>query len=131
MIEGLDHYNVAPADLERSRIFYTEVLGLTVGDRPNFTVPGVWLYAAGRPLVHLAVRKVAGEQSPTGRFNHIAFNATDLNGTIAHLEKCGVAFEVVKVPPMPNHPRSGGTQIFLKDPDNVAIELQFTAAESA
>ncbi len=131
MIQGLDHYNVAPGDLERSRRFYTEILGLEVGDRPNFRVPGLWLYAGGRPLVHLAVRGVAGEQPPTGRFNHIAFNATDLKGTIAHLERHGIDFEVVKVPPMPNHPHSGGTQIFLKDPDNVAIELQFTAAESA
>jgi catechol 2,3-dioxygenase-like lactoylglutathione lyase family enzyme len=130
MIEGLDHYNLSPADLERSRRFYKEVLGLEDGARPQFRQPGAWLYAGGRPLVHLSGRE-AGAAPDTGRFNHIAFNAVDLAGTIAHLERCGVAFEVVKVPPMENHPRSGGTQIFLKDPDDIAIELQFTAAESA
>ncbi|HZS85622.1 MAG TPA: VOC family protein [Stellaceae bacterium] len=129
MIEGLDHYNLSPADLERSRRFYKDVLGLVDGDRPPFSQPGAWLYAAGRPLVHLSVRE-GGAAPDTGKFNHIAFNATGLKATIAHLERCGVAFEVVKVPPMENHPRSGGTQIFLKDPDGIAIELQFTAAES-
>jgi catechol 2,3-dioxygenase-like lactoylglutathione lyase family enzyme len=130
MIEGLDHYNLSPTDLERSRRFYKEVLGMVDGDRPQFRQPGAWLYAAGRPLVHLSVRD-AGETPDTGKFNHIAFNATDLKGTIAHLKGCDIEFEVVKVPPMDKHPRSGGTQIFLKDPDNIAIELQFTAAESA
>ncbi|MBV9523655.1 MAG: VOC family protein [Alphaproteobacteria bacterium] len=129
MIEGLDHYNLSPADLDRSRRFYKEVLGMVDGDRPMFSQPGAWMYAAGRPLVHLSVRE-PGAAPDTGKFNHIAFNATDLKATIAHLERCGVEFEVVKVPPMENHPRSGGTQIFLKDPDDIAIELQFTAAES-
>jgi catechol 2,3-dioxygenase-like lactoylglutathione lyase family enzyme len=128
MLEGLDHYNITPSDLERSRRFYSEVLGLTDGARPMFRMPGAWLYSGARPIVHLSIRE-AGASTDTGKFNHIAFSATDLNGTIRHLRRLGIEFEVVKVPPMENHPRSGGTQIFLADPDGIALELQFTAAE--
>src|SRR5262249_4635225 len=128
MLEGLDHYNITPADLQRSRRFYSDVLGLVDGARPMFRTPGAWLYAGSRPIVHLPVRDEGPPSEDTGTFNHIAFAATDLNGTIRHLRGLGIEFEVVKVPPMENHPRSGGTQIFLKDPDNIAIELQFTAA---
>src|SRR5690349_17166239 len=56
MIEGLDHFNLSPADLERSRRFYKEVLRLVDGDRPMFQQPGAWLYAGTRPIVHLSVR---------------------------------------------------------------------------
>ena len=128
MIQGLDHYNLSPTDLDRSRRFYVEVLGLEDGPRPAFRMPGAWLWSGSLPLVHLSVRQAA-DGPDTGRFNHVAFAATDLNGTIRHLKRLAIPFEVVKVPPMANHPRSGGTQIFLKDPDNIAIELQFTAAE--
>ena len=128
MLEGLDHYNITPSDLECSRRFYAEVLGLRDGERPMFRTPGAWLYCGDRPIVHLSTR-TSPKSADTGTFNHIAFSAKDLNGTIRHLKRLNVPFELVKVPPMANHPRSGGTQIFLKDPDDVAIELQFTAAE--
>jgi catechol 2,3-dioxygenase-like lactoylglutathione lyase family enzyme len=128
MLEGLDHYNITPSDLARSRRFYSEVLGLTDGAMPMFRMPGAWLYCGERPIVHLSVRE-PGAEKDTGKFNHIAFSARDLNGTIRHLRRLGIEFEVVKVPPMENHPRSGGTQIFLSDPDGIALELQFTAAE--
>src|ERR1700730_6403669 len=128
MLEGLDHYNITPSDLERSRRFYSEVLGLTDGARPMFRMPGAWLYSGERPIVHLSIRE-PGEATDTGKFTHVAFSATALNGTIRHLRRLGIEFEVVKVPPMENHPRSGGTQIFLSDPDGIALELQFTAAE--
>ena len=86
--------------------------------------------APSAPAVALCGRIEGMRQVPpdTGSFNHVAFAATDLNGTIRHLKRLAIPFEVVKVPPMANHPRSGGTQIFLKDPDDIAIELQFTAA---
>jgi catechol 2,3-dioxygenase-like lactoylglutathione lyase family enzyme len=128
MLEGLDHYNITPADLERSRRFYSEVLGLRDGERPMFRTPGAWLYSGTRPIVHLSTME-GSKAETTGKFNHIAFAAKDLNETIRHLKSLKIPFEVVKVPPMENHPRSGGTQIFLKDPDDIAIELQFTAAE--
>jgi catechol 2,3-dioxygenase-like lactoylglutathione lyase family enzyme len=128
MLEGLDHYNITPADLEKSRRFYSEVLGLRDGERPMFRTPGAWLYSGTRPIVHLSTME-GSKSETTGKFNHIAFAAKDLNETIRHLKNLRIPFEVVKVPPMENHPRSGGTQIFLKDPDDIAIELQFTAAE--
>ena len=53
-IARLDHYLVLAEDLEATRDFYTEVLGLEVGPRPPFGFVGYWLYAAGHACVHLA-----------------------------------------------------------------------------
>ena len=97
MIEGLDHYNITPSDLDRSRRFYAEVLGLEDGPRPMFRMPGAWLYRGTQPVVHLSVR-TAGDGADTGRFNHVAFAANDLNATIRHLRSRAIPFEVVKVP---------------------------------
>jgi catechol 2,3-dioxygenase-like lactoylglutathione lyase family enzyme len=57
-LEGLDHANLRlrPQDLPAALVFYRDLLGLEEGPRPAFDFPGAWLYAGGRPIVHLACR---------------------------------------------------------------------------
>src|SRR5690349_21522095 len=50
---GLQHYTIEPQDLERTKNFYVEVLGLEIGDRPPLDFPGYWLYSGGQATVHL------------------------------------------------------------------------------
>jgi catechol 2,3-dioxygenase-like lactoylglutathione lyase family enzyme len=50
---GLQHYTIEPQDLERTKEFYCEVLGLENGDRPPLDFPGYWLYSGGTATVHL------------------------------------------------------------------------------
>ena len=50
---GLQHYTIEPSDLERTKHFYVEVLGLDNGDRPPLDFPGYWLYSGGQATVHL------------------------------------------------------------------------------
>ena len=40
---GLQHYTIEPSDLERTKDFYCDVLGLENGDRPPLDFPGYWL----------------------------------------------------------------------------------------
>src|SRR5947199_10423195 len=46
---GLQHYTIEPADLEKTKDFYCDVLGLENGDRPPLDFPGYWLYSGGTP----------------------------------------------------------------------------------
>ena len=62
-LRSLDHVTVNCADLDRSRAFYSQALGLTDGKRPNFAFPGAWLYVGDRPVVHL----VGGRDGPPRR----------------------------------------------------------------
>ncbi len=50
---GLQHYTIEPSDLERTKDFYCDVLGLENGDRPPLDFPGYWLYSGGVATVHL------------------------------------------------------------------------------
>ena len=49
----LQHYTIEPSDLERTRNFYCDVLGLENGYRPPLDFPGYWLYSGGVATVHL------------------------------------------------------------------------------
>ena len=121
-IDGLDHVNVSTADLDASRRFYIDVLGLIEGDRPPFDAPGAWLYAGGAPIVHLVAERSGGGTS-TGAFDHFAFRAADLAGVVGRLRAAGIAYELFTVPGL------GRKQVFVRDPDGVRIELNFAAGE--
>jgi catechol 2,3-dioxygenase-like lactoylglutathione lyase family enzyme len=147
-IKRVDHYSIRTLDLEASRRFYTEVIGLKEGPRPPFNFPGYWLYSGEPPadlqnsarnygFVHLmgfdknnpgsldeyvGGRKAAPDGG-TGALDHVAFAAT---GRAAMLERCKrhkVSYIERAVPILGLH------QMFIKDPDGVTIELNYPASE--
>ena len=141
----ISHYSIRSLDLEAMRKFYTGVMGLTVGPRPQFDFPGLWLYNGSHDtydnaVVHIlgidlndqqGLKDYLGERSPdslqggTGSFDHIAFAATDLAGMIVHLKKEAVPFRERTVPDLNLH------QVFLDDPSGVVIELNYPAEGKA
>ena len=121
-VERLDHCTVMTSDLEATRRFYVDVLGLVDGARPPFKVAGAWLYGGGQPIVHLVVRDHAGGGS-TGAFDHIAFRGSGLAGFVARLRDRGVEHSLHTVPDL------GLRQIFVADPNGVSIEINFAADE--
>lgn len=120
-LSQLDHVTILCSDLARSRAFYAEALGLVDGDRPPFNFPGAWLWLEGRAVVHLIGGRNPGTMG-TGSFDHVAFAASDLEGTRARLTKAGIPFREAAVPGRPLH------QIFVSDPDGVTIELNVNLA---
>lgn len=125
----LQHYTIEPSNLAKTKKFYCEVLGLKNGDRPPLGFPGYWLYSGGVPTVHLlgkrkpregiTVRGTKKKFKDTGRFDHIAFAATDIAGLRRKLKAKKIKFRENTIP------RTGGQQIFLFDPDGVGVELNF------
>ena len=120
----LDHYNVSTRKLQETVKFYESVLGLVNGPRPPFNFPGAWLYSDGHPVLHLNdISPTDREQRPdSGVIDHVAFGSRGFEAMKQHLANSGVTFRVNQVP---NSPR---WQIFLKDPNNVEIELNFASA---
>ena len=112
---------------------YGDVLGRENGDRPPLGFPGYWLYSGGVATVHLlgerkpregiVVRGTEKKFDDTGRFDHIAFAASDLPGVRQRLQSKNVKFREQIVP------RTGAAQIFLYDPDGVGVELNFPPEE--
>jgi catechol 2,3-dioxygenase-like lactoylglutathione lyase family enzyme len=118
-VTGLDHYALLTSDVEKTTRFYTEVVGLEVGFRPQMTFEGVWLYAGGEPIVHI----ISGKPIPTretGAVDHLALKATgEVNDALEKLKAHGVEYTMRKLE------RTGVTQVFFRDPDGVGVELNF------
>ena len=79
-IAALDHVLVLTDDLERSRAFYFDALGLEVCGRPPLPFPGYWLGVDGRVCLHLADRTAyddalaaLGLDRPEGPVDHVSF----------------------------------------------------------
>ena len=134
-LENLNHFLVVADDLEATRDFYVDVLGLADGHRPPFDFAGYWIYLGDRAVVHLAehrdyLDKVdhvrdGSADTATGSIDHIAFEATGLQDMMVTLEKHGVPARHRKVPDVNLH------QVFVHDPNGVLIELNYPADEGA
>ncbi len=120
MLNALDHVTCRSTDLERTLAFYEDVLGLLQGPRPPFGVPGAWLYAGGRPVLHLVERPVQGRD---GVIDHVAFEARDRTGISARLQAAGLSYDLVALPD------GSALQMFLLDPDGARLELVFKHPE--
>jgi catechol-2,3-dioxygenase len=120
---GFSHYNLrAPrALLEELRIFYCEVVGLTVGPRPPVRSFGYWLYAGKQDVLHLSESK-SGEARLTevaSMFDHAAFKCTERAAYERLLSERGIEYEVARVP------QTGQVQLFFTDPAGNGVELNF------
>lgn len=118
-ITGLDHYALLTSDPERTTRFYTDIVGLRVGFRPELSFPGVWLYAGDEPIVHIVFGKpVRGPE--TGAVDHLAFKAKgSVDAALEKLKANGIEYSARKLE------RTGVTQVFFRDPDGVGVELNF------
>jgi catechol 2,3-dioxygenase-like lactoylglutathione lyase family enzyme len=136
-ISHIEHFLIQTADLEGTRDWYVNVLGLREGPHPDFRFPVVWLYIGDTDVVHLteggkgvsANRKAyLGQQSDatsgSGVVDHIAFRCTGLNEMMARLQHSGIEFRKRMVDDQ------GLFQLFLFDPNGVKIELNFANAEA-
>lgn len=117
----LDHYNVSTRNLEETVQFYEDVLGFVNGPRPPFAFPGAWLYSAGHPVLHLRDISRTDDQQPpdSGVIDHVAFASHGFEAMKKHLTDKSVPFRINQVP------NSTRWQIFLRDPNNVELELNF------
>jgi catechol 2,3-dioxygenase-like lactoylglutathione lyase family enzyme len=130
--QSLNHYTIKVRDLERTKNFYQEVVGLKVGDRPPLPFPGYWLYCGDIPTVHLIGHRAEdpvipdgrSDPAPTGRLDHIAFSCDGLKEMRANLQARDIKFDERVLP------KFNMTQLFYLDPDGISVECNFEAAET-
>lgn len=126
-VHGVNHVNIVARDIDATAEFYQRVLGLEA-KLPPMTVPGFqgrWLCDAdGQPIIHLmgyseerhAQRRV-GED--TGSIDHVALSCRDFAGMLEHCQSNGIEHRI-------NNRQFGDLrQIFVTDPNGVALELNF------
>jgi catechol 2,3-dioxygenase-like lactoylglutathione lyase family enzyme len=128
----LEHYLVMTDDIDATRDFYRDVIGLEVGFRAALGFPGYWLYLGDIPVIHIAEWDTYTAHShklgipvttraigTTGVFDHIAFNGHNVQEMIDRLTRLNVPFHRNDVPHV------GLVQLFVFDPNGLKIELNY------
>ncbi len=127
MFRGIQHCALVVSDLERSRRFYGEALGLAEIPRPSsFAFAGAW-FQAGVDEVHLILEgdttmragaSAHGSGLAVGLVTHLALEVDDLGAALGRLR--GHDIEIGGGP----MPRGDGVdQAFVLDPDGYVVEV--------
>jgi catechol 2,3-dioxygenase-like lactoylglutathione lyase family enzyme len=120
-IRALHHTALCVTDLEASKRFYEEVLGLRPVARPEFPFGGAWYELGDGRQLHLIVHEhpltLRGTRAIDLRDSHVAFRIADYEAALRHLRAHGV--ECLERPDnvTPWH------QLYVTDPDGHIIEL--------
>ena len=118
----VNHIAFSVLHLERSRLFYQEVLGLDTIPEPFHDQRHVWLAISEHAHLHLI-------QNPPpitvpDKNTHLCFSVPDVNSLIAVLQKRNIAYEDWPGKPSSITTRTDGIhQIYLRDPDGYWIEI--------
>ncbi|GBG26874.1 Calmodulin [Hondaea fermentalgiana] len=120
-LRKVNHYSRVVANADISKQFYVDVLGCTVLNRPNFPVPGYWLWM-GNIQLHLIEGKhvdLRMDGVAVGNVNHISFEAHDIGRVQTRLEELEIPYEKKLIP------EAGYllVQLFFADPDGYYIEV--------
>jgi catechol 2,3-dioxygenase-like lactoylglutathione lyase family enzyme len=133
-LEKIEHYLVLTDDIDATRDFYVNALGMHVGPRPSLGFAGYWVYLGDVPCIHIGEWRSYTEHSNkqgipvstraagTGPVDHIAFHARDYDEILGRLERNGIN------PQRNDPPGAFLRQLFLEDPNGVKLEINVTIA---
>jgi len=126
-LNRLDHVNIRKNNLAEMVRWYTEVLGLQSGPRPDFPFKGAWMYLGDHPVVHLVEKqtdKLVGSEADL-KLEHIAFTGHDLDGFKAKLNRLNIEFHAVEIPNM------NMMQVNIWDADKNHLHIDFKTDDEA
>jgi glyoxylase I family protein len=129
-IEAIHHVSLGVTDLENSRRFYRQVLGLEELTRPPFDFPGAWFSVGAFQQVHLIVHPHSTLRAGKGldtRDGHFAVRVASYRQTVDYLRSKGyredAASDEFHRMILQPHATAGFPQIYILDPDRNVIEI--------
>lgn len=124
-VKRIDHITLVVKDLDESRRFYVDLLGMEEVPRPGFSFAGLW-FQVGTVQIHLILEH--DESGPAGahvpddcsisRTRHFAFEVDDAMTAADRLREQGI-----KIVVGPKRRPDGPTQLYIFDPDRNLVEL--------
>ncbi|MDI7775522.1 VOC family protein [Asticcacaulis sp. EMRT-3] len=130
IVKHLDHFNIQTRDMAGTIAFYHDLLGLVARGAPRRDPSErQWLYAGERAVIHLNLfgtdNTIPRDVQPgagTGAIHHIAFECDGFDEMLALLKARGTDYGYADLSEI------GLRQLFVTDPNNVLLELNFRSA---
>ena len=123
-ISGIHHVAIICSDYERSKKFYTQVLGLTIlaevyrEERRSYKLDlalngqyVIELFSFPHPPERVSRPEAAG-------LRHLAWQVPDIDATVQHLAAHSISAEPIRIDEY-----TGKRFTFIADPDNLPIEF--------
>jgi catechol 2,3-dioxygenase-like lactoylglutathione lyase family enzyme len=127
VLHGLFHVAIKTADLQATRVFWRDIIGLREIARPDFGFPGAWLACpqpGGQAIIHVyaggpALGPAGTAPRGSAAIDHISLSCSGYRDYAARFRRAGLPFREFIVP--------GTTlwQLFVYDPSGVQLELTF------
>lgn len=126
-IESIHHVSLPVTDVDRSKEFYREILGLPEIERPPFDFPGAW-FGVGPNQLHLIVgenQTLRADKGVDSRDIHFAVRVRSFREAHEFLTAKGYSDKAEGLLNMKvsEHATAGFPQIYILDPDRNVVEI--------
>ncbi len=129
LVNQLFHVAIKTPNLEATRRFYCDVLGMTLAPRPPMDFPGIWVQSptpGGFAVFHIYAGEAAMESdgsmaSGTGVIDHVSITCQGFAEMRDRVRDHGLAWRENVIPSVKLW------QLFVYDPSAVLLELTFSA----
>jgi catechol 2,3-dioxygenase-like lactoylglutathione lyase family enzyme len=118
----LDHITVRTRDLPGTKDFFLKVFDeLEERERPKaiHRIPGHWLYAGDRPIVHLIGSNGRGMDGAAEAFDHIGIHLDGYAEFRTKLETLGIRYSTMDLPELDER------RLFFRTPSGPLLEAVF------
>lgn len=120
----INHIAIHVSDLEQSKLFYGEVLGLQSLEEPFKDGLHAWYSIGGGASIHLIEELEQIPPKEISKTNHLCFSVADIEAFMGNLRANNCPFENWAGDQGKVHVRPDGIkQIFFRDPDQYWIEV--------
>ena len=77
-LHHLQHFLIQTEELEKTKDWFVDVLGMRVGPHPDFKFPVYWLYLGDTDVLHLTV---GGAKASENRLKYLGQESTATSGS--------------------------------------------------
>ena len=122
----IDHATFRSSDMDATRDFFTSVFDLQPGARPGLIsnrIPGYWLYAQDKPLVHIIPAINGGVPVPAVELkesiDHVAFHLEGYEDFREKLNALGIRYSLMDLADIQER------RVFIRAPGEQLVEAVF------
>jgi glyoxylase I family protein len=118
----LDHVTIRTTDIAGTRDFFRSVLALEDRGRPQAIrhIPGCWLYAGDRPLVHIIGAGAGGFDRAGEAIDHVGFRLEGYLSFRDKLDRLGIRYSTMDLADLQER------RLFFRAPGGPLLEAVFS-----